>query len=242
MCTVTFLPVNNNKYILTSNRDEDVERPSALPFAEYTVGAKHIYFPKDQQAQGSWIAHDPNGYTLCLLNGAYEAHTRKASYKKSRGIMLLDFFEYNDPQRFADNYEFSGIEPFTLLMVYSCTDTNQTQLHEIKWNETSVDLIQYDATLPHIWSSATLYTPQIINERKQWFNTWLDKNSNYTTDAILFFHHFGGVGTTYNDLVINRGNKKTVSISCIHKMEQLSEIIYEDITNKQLYKNKIISC
>jgi hypothetical protein len=242
MCTVTFLPVSHNKYILTSNRDEDVQRSSALPFSEYIISNKAIYFPKDQQAQGSWIAHDPKGYTLCLLNGAYVAHTRKPSYKKSRGIMLLDFYEYNNPQSFATNYNFNGIEPFTLLMVYACTNTDKIILYEIKWNESKVDLIQHDASLPHIWSSATLYSPQIINERKLWFNAWIDRNSTYTTDDILFFHHFGGVGSIDNDLVINRGNKKTVSISCINKQEQFTEIIYEDITNKKLYKNKIISC
>lgn len=242
MCTVTYLPITNNQYILTSNRDEDVTRATAIPFKEYKLNNSSIYYPQDPQANGTWIAHNASGYTLCLLNGAYQKHSTKASYVKSRGLVLLDFFNYNNPKQFANNYNFEGIEPFTLLMVYVCTETQLIQLHELKWDENQATLIAHDATLPHIWSSVTLYTTDVIQLRKQWFEEWLRKNENYTPQDILFFHHFGGEGKLANDLIINRGNKKTVSISCIHKHLLSTEIIYEDIVNQQLQQLKIISC
>ncbi len=242
MCTVTYLPVVNNQYILTSNRDEDVARPAAIPFKEYKVNNASIYYPQDPQANGTWIAHNPNGYTLCLLNGGYEKHTPKNNYRKSRGLVLLDFFNYNNPKEFVSNYNFEGIEPFTLLMVYACTQTQLVQLYELKWDEKQPTVIAHDGTLPHIWSSVTLYSTEIVQLRKQWFNEWLHKNENYTPNDILFFHHFGGEGELTNDLIINRGNKKTVSVSCIHKQVLSTEIIYEDIVNQQLQQLKLISC
>jgi hypothetical protein len=87
-----------------------------------------------------------------------------------------------------------------------------------------------------------LYTKEIIAERKIWFNDWLSKHNVFTPDNILFFHHFGGNGSIENDLIINRGNKKTFSICCIRKNLLHTDIIYEDILNKKLYKSKVINC
>jgi hypothetical protein len=242
MCTVTFLPLNKRDFMLTSNRDEDISRPVALPVQQYVVAERTIYFPKDPKGNGSWIAYDAQGYTLCLLNGAYKPHRSKGNYRKSRGIMLLDFYAYGDPKTFAADYDFSNIEPFTLIMAYSCSDTDSVLLYELKWDETEARLNRYDASLPHIWSSVTLYAPEIIRQRDIWFNEWLEKKNEFSTDQILFFHHFGGVGENEIDLVMNRGKKKTVSICCINKTQTHTEIIYEDIVNKKLYHNKIIPC
>lgn len=242
MCTVTYLPFNEREFILTSNRDEDILRPRALPVQEYKINNRTIFFPKDQKANGTWIAYDVKGFTLCLLNGSNVAHTPKDSYKKSRGIMLLDFYLYNEPEDFAKQYDFTDIEPFTLIMAYSCSDTSKVRLYELKWDEKNIELIKHDSSLPQIWSSVTLYSQSIIEQRKQWFNTWLHKHETYSVDEILFFHHFGGVGNTENDLIINRGRKKTVSICCIHKNLSHTDIIYEDILNTKLYKIKVINC
>ncbi len=242
MCTVTYLPVNQREFILTSNRDEDVTRETALPIQEYKINNRTILFPKDQKANGTWIAYDVKGYTLCLLNGAYLPHVSTGNYVKSRGLMLLDFYLYNEPEEFVAHYNFKGIEPFTLIMSYSCSDTEKVKLYELKWNEQEAKLIKYDSSLPQIWSSVTLYSPEIVSARKNWFSNWLEKHSTYTKDDILFFHHFGGTGVIENDLVINRGTKKTVSICSISKHLTHTEIIYEDILNKKLYKNKVINC
>ena len=242
MCTVTYLPFNQREFILTSNRDEDVNRLSALPVQEYKVNNRTVFFPKDQKANGTWIAYDVKGYTLCLLNGANKPHAPQSNYKKSRGLVLLDFYFYNEPEDFAKLYNFSGIEPFTLILAYSCSDTERVKLYELKWNEEKIELTSHDSSLPQIWSSVTLYSPETIVERKNWFENWLEKHNTFTSDNILFFHHFGGNGSTDNDLVMNRTSKKTVSICCISKSITHTDIIYEDIVNKKIHKSKVINC
>ena len=208
MCTVTFLPLNKREFILTSNRDEDVLRARALPVQEYLINNRTIFFPKDPKANGTWIAYDVKGYTLCLLNGAYEKHIPKNEYKKSRGLMLLDFYNYNEPEDFVEHYDFNGIEPFTLIMAYSCSDTDKVKLYELKWDEKEAKLYKHDSALPQIWSSATLYSIEVVEERKMWFANWIEKNSSYTNDDILFFHHFGA-GQTHeklnNAILIKKG-------------------------------------
>ena len=43
MCTVTYLPVNQREFILTSNRDEDVARAAALPIMEYKINNRTVF-------------------------------------------------------------------------------------------------------------------------------------------------------------------------------------------------------
>lgn len=242
MCTVSFLPLSKNEFLLTSNRDEDIARATALPINAYAIKEQTVFYPKDPKANGTWIAHSEKGFTLCLLNGAFKQHSVKSNYKKSRGLVLLDFFNYNSINRFTNEYDFNNIEPFTLIIVKSCEINNSILLYELKWDEFATSLKQIDSSMPHIWSSVTLYTESVMKNREQWFNDWLNKNPNYTKDEILFFHHFAGDNSNDNSLMINRSTKKTVSVTCIYKTNAITEMIYEDIINQKLYKNKIISC
>ena len=115
MCTVTYLPQSGNSFILTSNRDEDVLRQTALPIDKYKINNVQVYYPKDPKAGGTWIATGSNGFTVCLFNGAFKAHKSTHNYRKSRGLVLLDFFNYQNQYDFIAQYDFSNIEPFSYL-------------------------------------------------------------------------------------------------------------------------------
>jgi hypothetical protein len=240
MCTVTYIPQARNSFILTSNRDEDVTRPAALPVGKYLVGGQTVYFPKDPKAGGTWIASGSGGFTVCLLNGAFEPHEPKNTYKKSRGLVLLDFFNYASQYDFIAQYDFSGIEPFTLIFVHH--RRNDTGLCELRWDGQTVQHINRDASLPHIWSSVTLYSHTVIKQRETWFNEWIKQNNHITKESVLTFHRFGGTGDRENDLVMSRSQKKTVSICCITKTcPDETEVVYEDLIHKKTYSNKIIT-
>lgn len=238
MCTVTYLPTGGSGFILTSNRDEAVERQAALPIERYVVNNKTLYYPKDPKEGGTWIAKGDN-FTLCLLNGAFEPHQLAAAYRKSRGLVLLDFFNYESPSDFVARYDFTGIEPFSLIFVWHRPQL--PGLCELKWDGEKAHHLNHDASLPHIWSSVTLYAEPVRKQREAWFDDWVNKNPVFTKDSILMFHHFGGTGDRENDLVINRNKKRTVSISCINTIsESEAELIYEDVINKRTYTSRII--
>ena len=55
MCTVTYIPAND-KYFISSNRDERNSRTNAIAPAVYEINQKKIIFQKDGEAGGSWIA------------------------------------------------------------------------------------------------------------------------------------------------------------------------------------------
>ncbi len=231
MCTVTFLPLDQHKFILTSNRDESPGRKVAFSPDQYFHNGIKIIYPKDSQANGTWIATSDNGYTLCLLNGAFEFHHHSPPYKKSRGLMLLDFFNYGDIKRFTDEYDFSGIEPFTLIIL---KHQDIIELKEIRFDEKGELFISTKSPFScNIWSSATLYSKETIVQREKWFEKWLSDNPKPDIENILQFHHFGGDGDKCNNILMSRGGVKTISITCVTNKDDNIEMIYEDLLQNQ---------
>ncbi len=234
MCTVSYLPLSRTDYILTSNRDESVERPSALPINQYLIGERTVYFPKDPQAGGTWIATTGDGITLCLLNGGFEPHSIIPGhvYRKSRGQVLLDFFYAENTDAYIGSYDFSNIEPFTLIVIEPMNGL--TVLRELRWNGVQLTVTAMDAGEPQIWSSVTLYAEAVRKQRQQWFREWLGRQQAFTQDEILRFHRFAGEGNPNHDLIMQKGNRKTVSICSIERVEGLTTAVYVDLKKEEM--------
>ena len=49
MCTVSFIPLSNEDFILTSNRDESPNRKTLTP-QKYEINNVQLLFPKDEVA------------------------------------------------------------------------------------------------------------------------------------------------------------------------------------------------
>jgi len=226
MCTVSYLPVKEASYIITSTRDEKTSRKSALPPEQYEISGQPVYFPRDQEANGTWIASTASGLSLCLLNGGTEIHVSSPPYRRSRGLVLLDFFACNDTVSYLKTYDFSGIEPFTLIVV----DYNNKDLSELRWNGNIMTQISKDYYRPHIWSSVTLYTDDIIKKREAWFHDWLLNRTDYHMNEIIGFHKTGGTGDSRYDILMNRDDEvRTVSITSFQSSPNTHVLRYEDI-------------
>lgn len=233
MCTVTFLPLEKNEFILTSSRDENPLRPTALvpEFREYNH--QQLIYPQDPLHKGTWIASSKAGKTVCLLNGAFEKHIPQPPYKKSRGLVVLDSFAYNNFSDFCQQYDFDAIEPFTLVGIQNA------QLYVLKWDGAKTHCQELDFSKPHIWSSVTLYTKEIIRKREEWFNTWQTENSTYSVRDIRAFHHHAGDGDITNDIKINRSSTmSTLSITSVSLVSKNLEMIYEDIKTNNAYSQQ----
>ena len=230
MCTVTYLPKGDKDYILTSNRDETPKRAALAP-APYTIAGKEIFFPKDPLAGGSWIATDKKQFTLCLLNGGFEKHKHQPPYRRSRGLVLLDFFAFANANTFASDYNFEGIEPFTLIIIDSQETTAVSQL---VWNGSDLDFERLDKRRAYIWSSSTLYPEAVRQERNTWFEKWLSEHKTFEQSDIIDFHLHGGKGDAWNDFVMDRnGEVKTVSLTSVAKTSDQIEMIYQDLLKEK---------
>jgi len=189
-----------------------------------------IMFPKDPQGGGTWMAVSEHGQTICLLNGAFEKHISEPPYRKSRGLVAVDALQFNTLDSFGKEYDLNGIEPFTIVGI------NNMNLQEIRWDGKHSHIKNFDPDLPHIWSSITLYAPEVIEKRKQWFKNWIKEQKEFNVDSIRSFHHLGGEGDN-NAILINRDNAMlTVSITTVFKEADRVSMIYEDLSIKKIYR------
>lgn len=239
MCTVTYLPLPNAGFLLTSSRDEKVSRPAAIFPLSYRLDNQTVCFPKDPQSAGTWVAASSR-MTVCLLNGAFQAHTSRAPYRHSRGLVVLSVFDYPSPEAWFSSYNFMGIEPFTLVIAQS--DANESRevinfapierLWEVRWDGYKSHIRQLNPQFPQIWSSVTLYADEVIARRRQWFRDWLHRHQDQTVtlDAIREFHKRAGAGDRINALQMNRGNgMQTVSLTTIQNEGSRTILCYEDL-------------
>ncbi|WMN06266.1 NRDE family protein [Marivirga arenosa] len=230
MCTLTYLPLSEEQYILTTNRDESPERGQAGFPSYHHVEGKNIIYPADPKAGGTWIATSDNGISVCLLNGANEPHEFNPPYRMSRGKVVIEAIECIKPDEFFKNYDFSGIEPFTMVVLFH---DPQLKILEFKWDGNNTSLEEKDVSKPQIWASAQLYTQQAINNRKEWFAKWLKENQNFTVEAIRDFHRNAGSGDLENDMVMDRGEVKTVSITSIYSLKGVINMAHKNLLNEK---------
>lgn len=228
MCTVTYLPLGNSDFILTSSRDVPYTRERALHPQMYEENGTTLWYPKDGKAGGTWIGVSDKKRLICLLNGGFEYHTSLSEYKKSRGLIVKALLSATDIRKGLATIDLEGVEQFTLSIV---DWSGPLTLLEFVWDGSSKHLKEL-AQQPVIWSSSTLYDSKIKELRRQWFRDWRDKNET-TTEAILEFHHTAGIGDPRIDVLMDRKLGGTVSITSIRKNSDQLNMYYEDVKTNQ---------
>lgn len=235
MCTVSFV-CSNDKVIITSNRDEKIIRPGAVPPKNYTVNGKNIIYPKDSKAGGTWYVVDEKGTVLVLLNGADKKHQVQLPYRKSRGLIVIEMIGSASPKDFWNEINLENIEPFTLVLF------QDKQLFQLRWNGIEKSTVDLEIDKNYIWSSSTLYSKEIREQRSSWFYTFLDSNPEINESKMLHFHRYTEAENNQDGLVINRnGEMKTLSItqSVIEKNKVI--IHHLDLITEKEYSKTFIS-
>lgn len=233
MCTVTFVP-GKESFFITSNRDEKLQRATAIEPRIYRLKTGRVIFPKDAHAGGTWIAIHEFGHVIVLLNGAGQPHIKKDRYASSRGLVLLDIIDHAEPVKAFEDSQLRLIEPFTVLIWH------KNNLYACRWDGRKKSLDALDGKFPGIWSSVTLYSPEIIAKRAGWFEEWLHVHPSPTQTEILDFHRFTGEGDAHNDLLMNRdGLISTVSITSIKISSSLASMVYQDLKQNKTFEKEL---
>ncbi|ULQ54369.1 NRDE family protein [Flavihumibacter fluvii] len=225
MCTVTFIPTTSG-VLITSNRDEKIQRSVALPPMFYQLNGIGLVYPKDPDAAGTWIAMQDAGQFGVLLNGAFQKHEPAYPYNRSRGLVFLDIVASADMDTAFREIDLGNIEPFTIILF------RPGSLTVNRWDGLQKLVQPVPADQPHIWSSATLYDEAMVREREEWFRDWKSLYPNPNVSNILDFHLFGGKSNDFNNIRMNRhGQLLTVSITCIEAGENGAAMHYTDLQN-----------
>ena len=232
MCTVTFLPLEENNFILTSNRDENRLRETISP-NKYIEDGVELVYPKDKIAGGTWIGKSSKNRLVCVLNGAFKNHVKKDNYTKSRGVLAKDILKSNNFISYVEDLELKNIEPFTLIIL---DWNNGLLLFELIWDETKKHFSKLKHE-PKIWSSATLYSEASKINRKNLFNSWKQENE-FTSKKILQFHH-SEEGDKEQSILMRRPNVETVSITSVKKQNTAIQLFYKDVVNNKIYESVV---
>ncbi len=227
MCVLSFIPKPNGGFVLTNNRDENKLRPKALLPKKFFLNGQIVIYPQDPQALGTWIATSKN-YTLCLLNGAFENHIAQKPYDQSRGNVILSFFK--NPTQFNANFEAKAYENFTLYII----DHFNKGIKRMVWDGKELHIKDLDYNKPHLWSSATLYVPKVIEVRKKLFDKFLTKHIEPTHKEIIEFHTKTETGDIENDFIMKRPDgTHTQCITQISLQNQEVTLAYMDLVDHQ---------
>ena len=226
MCTVTFVPAGAGFY-LTSNRDESPKRSQVEWPAVRKLPNSTLTYPRDLTGNGTWIAVDDQGNVVCLLNGAFQAHHRKESYRHSRGLVVLEVFSYRSAEEYCEQYDLHDIEPFTLVMIFN------DRLYEFRWDGEKKYLSKPPSDQPHVWSSVTLYNPDIREKRRAWFEDSLNMADPVNRESILSFHRSGGLDDPAYNIMMKRPYVETLSITSVFSSGKRMSVIYNDLISGQ---------
>lgn len=234
MCTVTIVPTGKSDFVLTSNRDEAPHRVSLAPEV-YSINKTKLLFPKDALSGGTWVGVSEKNRMVCVLNGGFELHKRKLSYRLSRGVVALDFLLADFINPAIETYDLIDIEPFTMVI----SDWNSSlKFYELVWDGEAKHFSKLPLE-PKIWSSSTLYSSEMKNERDTWFENF---KSNQVLEAktLLEFHKTAGKNNVDYGVIMDRGFVKTTSITQIKKSQHRLEMLYENLQTPEITKSQFI--
>jgi Transport and Golgi organisation 2 len=223
MCTVVFIP-GKAKYFFASLRDENPKRQRALPPSLFTAVNGNYIAPTDPSGGGTWVGANEFGNVIILLNGAFVNHEKKTSYTKSRGAIVKELLADSMPVVEWSLMNLKNIEPFTLIV------WADKKLFQLVWDGEQKHRFNLCNKEPYIWSSATLYTDDVKNNRSVLFKKWIATTPVVSKTSLLSF--FKSNTDNYNGFLINRAEViKTLSYTFIELLKNKTTTIqYQDFT------------
>lgn len=198
----------------------------------YPIGNKRICFPKDPHAGGTWFAVDESANTGVLLNGAIEPHKPALSYARSRGLVLLDIIGADIPFIAWQKIDLRNIEPFTIVLF------SAGQLQLLRWNFSEKSETALTSANHHIWASVTLYSPEAIRARTEWFGDFMGSHENPDPADLIHFHLSAGSHDPRNGLVMERDGKvRTQSVTQAVLSREEVTLFHHDVTSQLDYSD-----
>lgn len=223
---LSYIPLDNGRFILTQSRDETIMRPTAAPPIKKRLGDVDVVFPVDPKGRGTWIGVSSAGNAAALLNGGGEQHKHQPPYRHSRGLIIPEFLKATDFASFYRSFDFDGLEPFTMI-----TFENR-KIFEIVKSEEEVKVTEHDASKPLFRLSYQLFPETSINERSLEFYRWYYKRKVVTAEQVFDYHAF----RTYELPHIKKYDTgehilKTVSITQVISNNRKFQMNYYDAVN-----------
>jgi hypothetical protein len=223
MCTASWL-LDKTGYQVFFNRDEQIGRAKALPPKQFVsdCGVRYL-MPVDPVGQGSWIASNELGLTLCLLN-YYQGDVPDGELI-SRGQLVRSFAHFTSSEALIAHFTqltLSHYAPFTLVIFDSELTSETGHVKALQWDgKTLVDSLP----LPPLISSA-VDADNVRATRRQLFASY--NAVEETTESRLAFHHSHEPEKGRFSPCMHREDAHTVSFTHVVTSKDGIEISYQD--------------
>lgn len=234
MCTITYIPQNDQSFIITQSRDELASRSIAAPPILRKINNADHYYPVDPDSKGTWIGMSENQKVACLINGGVTPYNPKPPYRHSRGLIIPNYFEHSDFNVFYHNFQFENLEPFTLFTF------ENNKLLVLRKEQDMMILKELDKSVPHIFSSINLYTTDKHELREKYFHHWLKSNSTIQIKDTIRLHDRFRIDRNGPVFLPNGKDKlQTLSTTAIHYQPTQVAMTYYDRPNNMSFVKKI---
>ena len=171
MCTVTFIP-RDDRFHVSMNRDERIERPLAKSPAVYEQGLVQSIYPLDS-AGGTWIAANSERIALALLNWNDAQVVRQKT--RSRGAViraLINSHCSEGAEAALRRIDLEGILPFRLVGIFPTEES----LFEWHWDQNSIGRKTFP-WIPRQWCSSSLSDAAAASVRRKTFERKLTEGN-----------------------------------------------------------------
>lgn len=215
MCTLSWL-LHDNGYDVFFNRDEQRTRQKAILPA--LNSEQNAIMPIDPQGQGTWIASNRRGMTLCLLNNYQKQASISQSAKYvSRGQLIPDLINLNNNiEQNLKALNLSHYQAFFLCAFPAGLTNKQNSIAIYQWDGNM--LTQEKAQQPFISSGVLL--PQVQQTRSAAFTQIVGQKNTPAEHLAYHASHLPEKG--YSSVCMHREDASTQSLCHISVKQDIT--------------------
>ena len=218
MCTVTWLHESGG-YQLFCNRDERFSRKSALAPVVSRRDGVLFTAPLDGEFNGTWLATNEYGITVCLLNGVGVP----SPGARSRGLLVLELLPSQSREEVARRLhaaDRSGLAPFAVAVL-----APDEPALVAGWDGSSYsENWSADSTIP--LTSSSYDTDAVIAARHGEFRRRLNRSSRIDTALLASFHVSHSPEPSAYSACMHREDAATVSFTRVSVRPEEVEMVY----------------
>ncbi|QUJ69514.1 NRDE family protein (plasmid) [Photobacterium sp. GJ3] len=224
MCTASWR-ITPEGYELLFNRDERRERPLAQPPARFHSAAyqTQALMPIDPLGQGSWIAVNQYGLSLCLLNHYQGETPNSADSSRGQIVRALAFC----PDAASVMSQFSQLRlarfaPFTLLILAPSADTTAQDIPAVCWDGKQMLVCPVDAPV----TSSSVAFETVRQNRHETFAQLTSEH--ISPETLMQFHHSHAPDHGFSSVCMHREHSQTVSLTQVLCNKNTVQMHYYD--------------
>lgn len=213
MCTVSIIPCPEISAVrVACNRDEQAERPTALPPAILRIGVHRTIFPVDPISGGTWIAVTDAGLAMVLLNRNAADGSIPTGVLTSRGTIIPALANVDSlPAAVSQALELNAGQylPFRLVLA------DRERIGEISSDGTRLEILRIGRlTAPALFTSSGLGDRLVDGPRQRLFAQCFRSRNQWTTQQEAFHRHIWP-DEPHLSVCMSRPGARTVSYTVV---------------------------